>query len=67
MRGTPLIQEMVREGRLSPKQGAMLLEMRRDVAKLREKSEGRRHVALHICISAAMFMLAMLGLRREDA
>ena len=64
MTATPMIHDLVREGRVSPQQGATLLELRRDVAKRREQKLHPRGAFVRIAVGLGVLILAVLGVRR---
>lgn len=64
MTATPMIHDLVREGRVSPEHGAMLLELRRDVAQRRERRLRPRGALVRIAVGLGVLVLAVLGVRR---
>jgi Tfp pilus assembly protein PilN len=61
---TSVILELVREGRASPHDAAVLLEMRRELREKRERREFWRHPGVAVVVGLAGFVLALLGVRR---
>lgn len=65
MMATPLISDLVREGRATPKDGAYLMELRED---LRSRREQRIHIGpfARIALTLGTVILALLGIRRSE-
>lgn len=61
----PSIHQLVRERRLSPRQGAHLLEVRRTVRAARERRA--RKPITKLVIAVAGLVLAMLGFPRQQS
>lgn len=59
---TPDIQALVRDGHLTPKEGARLLEIRRDLSQRRQR---RAHPWLSAMTAVGVFLLGFFGFRRE--
>jgi hypothetical protein len=64
MPATPMIHDLVREGRVSPRDGALLIELRRDVAKHRERKLRPQNAFVRIAVGIGVLILAVLGVRR---
>lgn len=64
MTATPMIHDLVREGRVSPEHGAVLLELRRDVVSRRERRLHPRGALVRIAVGLGVLVLAVLGVRR---
>ena len=66
MNGTPMIHELVREGRATPEQGALLIEFRRDLAESRERKRRSRKPLTNFLIAVGTFVLVLLGIRSNN-
>lgn len=64
MTATPVIHDLVREGRLSPEHGAVLLELRHAVTRRREQRLHPRGALVRIAVGLGVLVLAVLGVRR---
>jgi hypothetical protein len=64
MTATPMIHDLVREGRVSPQDGALLIELRRDLAHRRERKLRPQSAFVRIAIGIGVLILAVLGVRR---
>ena len=64
MSATPMIHQLVVDGRLRPDQGAMLLEMGRDIQS--EQARQARGRLATIGVTLVLFVLAMFGFRRSS-
>jgi hypothetical protein len=65
MNATTMIHGLVREGRATPEDGALLLELRRHIVAREERAQRTRGVAFLGAIG--VFFLALLGLRKENS
>jgi hypothetical protein len=65
-RATSLIHDLVREGRASPHDAAVLLEMRRELREKRERREFRRHPGVALVIGLGEFVLALFSVRQSS-
>ena len=64
---TPMIHDLVRERRISPEQGARMLELRRSLAARRRALDIRRLPAYaRIFVAIGTLVLAVIGIRREN-
>ena len=66
MSTTPRILKLVREGRVSPYDAALLLELRGRVAAQREQVKFREHPLMFVTMLAVVFLANALGVRRQD-
>lgn len=64
MTATPMIHDLVREGRVSPQDGAYLMELRRDIAHRRELKMRPQNAFVRIAVGVGVLILAVLGVRR---
>lgn len=64
MTATPMIHDLVREGRVSPQDGALLIELRRDVAHHRERKLRPQSALVRLAVGLGVLILAVLGVRR---
>ena len=64
MTATPMIHDLVREGRVSPQDGALLIELRRDLAQRRERKMRPQNAFVRIAVGFGVLVLAVLGVRR---
>jgi len=62
---TSLIHDLVREGRATPHDAAVLLKMRREVRRGRERQELRRHPVVGVLVAIGVFILALFGVRHD--
>lgn len=67
MSATAKIQELVRDGKATPSQGARLIQLRREIAASRERQLRRRHPMTNVLLAMGGFLLALLGIIRRDA
>lgn len=65
MTTTPMIQKLVREGRASPRDAALLMELRGHVAARRQRVKFREHPFLCVGIFVGLLFLSLIGIRRE--
>ena len=65
MNSTQLIHDLVRGDRVTPNDGAMLLELRGDVSARRERRQLRRNPFAQLAVVFGVFVLALLGVRRD--
>lgn len=65
MTSTPKIHQMVRDGRVSPYDGALLIELRARVQARRERVSLRQRPLLGIAVMLVFFFLGLVGVRRE--
>lgn len=63
MSATPLIHQLVRDGRARPRDGALLLELRRDLQKQRVRQS--RGVLGSVLVGLAIFVLGAFGFKRS--
>jgi hypothetical protein len=63
---TPTIQKLVREGRATPRDAALLMELRGHVSASRRRIKFREHPFLSICVFVGMVFLSVLGVQRES-
>ncbi len=63
MSQTPRISDLVRDGHASPHEGALLLELRRDVASQRERK--RKGVVASFVIAFGAFIFAFFARRHS--
>jgi hypothetical protein len=66
MSTTPQILKLVREGRVSPYDAALLLELRGRVAAQRDQVKFREQPIMFIAMLAVLLFVSALGLRRQD-
>lgn len=66
MTGTPMIHDLVREGRVTPKQGARLIELRRDLAQRRERKKSPERRIMRFFVWAVTLGLSMFGVRNSQ-
>ena len=66
MTGTPMIHDLVRDGRATPEQGALLIEFRRELAASRERKLRARRPALAALFTIGTFVLILLGIRKDS-
>lgn len=59
---TTTVNDLVREGRVTPKDGAMLLELREELQSRRDHQ--RTGWLTHAAVGFGVFVLALLGVRR---
>lgn len=64
---TPKIQKLVRDGRATPSDAALLMELRGRVAAERNRVKFREHPFLAIGVVIGVFFLGLFGIRRENA
>lgn len=65
MTTTPMIQKLVREGRVTPRDAALLVELRSRVKAKRDSDKLRRMPVIGVAVFALFFVLSFLGIRRE--
>jgi hypothetical protein len=61
----PLVTDLVREGRITPKQGAMLFELRQDVARARHRKLRPVNPLAQVVVALGVFVLALFGIRKS--
>lgn len=67
MSGTPMIHDLVSEGRATPEQGALLIEFRHELAVSRERKQRRGHPLTRALMAIVTFVVVLLGIRRASA
>jgi len=67
MAPTSMIHDMVRSGRVSPEDGAHLLELREEIVERRERKHMPRSFTVRLLLVVGVFVLAMLGVRRQNS
>jgi hypothetical protein len=66
MSTTPQILKLVREGRATPHDVALLMELRGRVAAKRQRIKFGEHPVLFLTVFVGAFLLSLVGIRRED-
>jgi hypothetical protein len=66
MSTTPQILKLVREGRVTPYDAALLLEVRSLVAANRDRVKFREQPVLFVGITLGVLLLSLFGIRRQD-
>lgn len=66
MTTTPMIQKLVREGRATPRDAALLMELRGRVSAKRQRVKFREHPMLAIGAFVGLLLLSLLGVQREN-
>lgn len=64
--GTQAIHDFVRDGRISPEEGANLLQLRRELVAQRERSLLVRNPLAGVLVLLSVFFLGLLGIRRDS-
>lgn len=64
---TSVVHDLVRAGRVSSGDGAMLLQMRDELLARRKRMYWRRHPGAGVLVALGTFVLAMLGVKRQQA
>ena len=59
------INDLVRDGRTSPEDGAMLIELRNDLAVRSDRKVLRRNPFAQLAVVLGLVVLAILGVRRH--
>lgn len=67
MSGTPMIHDLVSEGRATPEQGALLIEFRHELEVSRERKRLSGHPIARALMAIATFVIVLLGVRRASA
>jgi hypothetical protein len=67
MSTTPHLQKLVREGRLSPYDAALLMNLRNRVRDNRERVRFREHPFLATALFFTFLVMSLLGIQREQA
>ncbi len=65
LKATPLIHQLVREGRATPDEGAHLIELRRSLQKQRVRRS--RGFAGTVLFTLVFVVLGLFGIRRQSA
>jgi hypothetical protein len=66
MSTTSQMLRLVREGRATPHDAALLIELRRQVAANRQRAKLRERPLIGLAAFVGLFILTFFGLRRED-
>jgi hypothetical protein len=66
MNTTPQIQKLVREGRATPYDAALMLELRGLVAANRRRVKFRERPLLALAVFVGVFLLSLVGVQREN-
>jgi hypothetical protein len=65
MTTSPIVHDLVREGRATPKEGAILIELRRSLDERRRVVAVRKlPIYMHVFVVIGTFVLALLGIKR---
>lgn len=67
MSSTPQILKLVRDGRVSPRDAALLMDLRDRVRAKRERAIMRKSPMLGLGLLCLFFFLGLLGIRRSEA
>lgn len=66
MAGTQVIHDLVREGRATPDDGALLLQLRREIGVGRDRPKLDGGWATKLVVVLGVVVLALLGIRRDS-
>lgn len=66
MSTTPQMLKLVREGRATPHDVALLMELRGRVATKRQRVKFNEQPVLFLAVFVGVFLLGLVGVRREE-